>query len=190
MPEIDLGFAIAAGSLDADETFQLMKDTISKIVTEYGLATIRYGLIVFGDTADIKIQFSNLTKVENLLRYISVVPKKKSGAALDEMLKEAETMFSAAGGRPRARKVLVVITDLASGKPASQVREAAKTLEDKDIKVVAVAVGREADSKELELLTSTDNIIEEQKNVLPNDLKEAIMVKVLKGNLICCRLID
>ena len=29
-PEIDLGFAIAAGSLYADETFQLMKDTIEE----------------------------------------------------------------------------------------------------------------------------------------------------------------
>ena len=182
MPEIDLGFAIAADSLDADETFQLMKDTIAEIIREYGLGKIRYGLIVFGDTANIKIQFSDHNKVDNLLQYLTVIPKR-SGAALDEMLKEAERLFSASGGRASARKVLVAITDLASGKTSSELSQAAKLLQDKEIKIVAVAIGRQADPKELEILTSKENIIEEQKSVLPHDLKKTIMDKVFKGSL-------
>ena len=39
-PEIDLVFAIAAGSSYADETFQLMKDTIEEVITEYGIDKI------------------------------------------------------------------------------------------------------------------------------------------------------
>ena len=181
IPELDLGFAIAAGSFDADETFQLMKDTISAIIGEYGLDKIRYGLIVFGDTASIKIQFGDFSNIDNMLRYLNILPKKRSGAALDEALEEAERLFLSSGARPNAKKVLVVITDLASGKTPSQVSEAAKPLQDKGVKIVAVAIGKEADPKELEIFTPMEKIIEEEKGVQPDDLKKAIMVKVLTG---------
>ena len=181
VPELDLGFAIAASSLEADKTFQLMKDTIAEVVKAYKLDKINYGLIVFGDAASIKIQFGRFNKVNDLLRYLAVIPKQTRGAALDEMLKEAERLFAAPGSRVRARKVLVVITDLASGLSSSQLIDAAKTWQDKDIKIVAVAIGEQADTKELEVLTSTQNIIEEPITVRPNELRSRIMEKVLKG---------
>ena len=181
VPELDLGFAIAASSLEADKTFQLMKDTIAEVVKAYKLDKINYGLIVFGDAASIKIQFGRFNKVNDLLRYLAVIPKQTRGAALDEMLKEAERLFAAPGSRVHARKVLVVITDLASGLSSSQLIVAAKKWQDKDIKIVAVAIGEEADTKELEVLTSTQNIIEEPITVRPNLLKSTIMEKVLKG---------
>ena len=158
-----------------------MKDTISAIIGEYGLEKIDYGLIVFGDTASIKIQFSDFSNMNDLLRYLSFIPKRRSGASLDEALREAESLFTASAVRPHAKKVLVVITDLASGKTSSQLNEAATPLQDKGIKVVAVAIGREADPKELEIITSIDKIIKEEKSVQPDDLKKAIMVKVLTG---------
>ena len=181
VPELDLGFAIAASSLEADKTFQLMKDTIAEVVKGYKLDKINYGLIVFGDAASIKIQFGRFNKVNNLLRYLAVIPKQTRGAALDEMLKEAERLFAAPGSRVHARKVLVAITDLASGLSSSQLIDAAKKWQDKDIKIVAVAIGEQADTKELEVLTSTQNIIEEPITVRPNELKSTIMEKVLKG---------
>lgn len=158
-----------------------MKDTISAIIGEYGLDTINYGLIVFGDTASIKIQFGDFTNMNDLLRFLSFIPKKRSGASLDEALTEAESLFTSSGVRPHAKKVLVVITDLASGKTSSQVSEAAKPLQDKGIKIVAVAIGKEADPKELEIITPIDKIIKEEKSVQPDDLKKAIMAKVLTG---------
>ena len=158
-----------------------MKDAIGEIVKEYGLEKINYGLIVFGDTASIKIQFGGFDKGEDLLRYLAVVPKQSKGASLSEMLEDAEKLFSASGIRVNARKVLVVITDLASGLPSSQLTEAAKLWERKDIKIVGVAIGKQADSRELEILTPKENIINEPKTVLPKDLKNTIMDKVLKG---------
>lgn len=77
IPELELGFAIAAGSLFADETFKLMKDTISAIIREYGVGKINYGLVVFGDTATIKIRFNDFTDINNLLQFLSATPKKK-----------------------------------------------------------------------------------------------------------------
>lgn len=158
-----------------------MKDTISAIIAEYGLDKINYGLIVFGDTASIRVQLGEYSKVDDLLRVLSVIPKKRRGASLDEALKEAESLFTSSGVRPHAKKVLVVITDLASGETSSQVSEAARPLQDKDIKIVAVAIGKEADPKELEIITPLDKIIKEDKNVQPDDLKKEIMAKVLTG---------
>ena len=181
IPELELGFAIAAGSLYADETFQLMKDTISAIIRGYGLGKIKYALVVFGDTAAMKIQFSDHTDVNNLLQFLSIIPKKRSGAALNEALKEAEGLFSSADIRPHARKVLVVITDLSSGKSPSEVREAARPLTDKGIKIVAVAIGKEVDPKEFEIITSRERIIIEERSVQPGYLKKEIMLIVLRG---------
>lgn len=181
IPELELGFAIAAGSLFADETFKLMKDTISAIIREYGVGKINYGLVVFGDTATIKIRFNDFTDINNLLQFLSATPKKRSGAAVDEALIEAEKLFSPANVRPRARKVLVVITDLQSGKLPSEVREATRPLQDKGIKIVAVAIGKEVDPKEFEIFTSRENIIEEKRSAEPDDLKMKIMSMVFRG---------
>jgi len=178
---LDLGFAIAAGSRDATETFKLMKDTIAAIISEYRLDKINYGLIVFGDAATIQIQFGEYSNVNDLLRELRFVPKKRSGASLIDALREADSLFSSSDVRPLAKKVLVVITDLASGESSSQVDEAARPLQDKGVKVVAVAIGKEADPKELEIFTQVDKIIEEEETVQPTDLKKTIMEKVLTG---------
>lgn len=181
IPELDLGFAIAAGSMDATETFQLMKDTIAAIISEYQLDKINYGLIVFGDAAIIQIEFGEYSNVNNLLRVLRFTPKKRSGASLVDALREADSLFSSSDVRLLAKKVLVVITDLASGESSSQVEEAARPLQDKGVKIVAVAIGKEADPIELETFTPVDKIIEEEKTVQPTDLKKTIMEKVLTG---------
>ena len=181
IPELDLGFAIAAGSLDATETFKLMKDTIAEIISEYRLDKINYGLIVFGDAATIQIQFGDYSNVNNLLRDLRFIPKKRSGASLVDALREADSLFSSSNVRTHAKKVLVVVTDLASRESSSQVVEAARPLQDKGVKIVAVAIGKEADVKELETFTPTDKIIEEEKTVQPTDLRKTIMEKVLTG---------
>ena len=158
-----------------------MKDTIAAIISEYRLDKINYGLIVFGDAATVQIQFGDYSNVNNLLRDLGFIPKKRSGASLVDALREADSLFSSSDVRPHAKKVLVVITDLASGESSSQVGEAARPLQDKGVKIVAVAIGKEADPKELETFTPVDRIIEEEKTVQPIDLKKTIMEKVLTG---------
>lgn len=69
-PETDLWFAITAGSSYGDETFQLMKDTIAEVAAECGTEKIKYGLIVFGNTSTVKIQFINVTNVDDLINHL------------------------------------------------------------------------------------------------------------------------
>ena len=158
-----------------------MKDTIAAIITEYRLDKINYGLIVFGDAATIQIQFGEYSNVNNLLRVLRFIPKKRSGASLVDALREADSLFSSSDVRPHAKKVLVVITDLASRESSSQVSDAARPIQDKGVKIVAVAIGKEADPKELETFTRVDKIIEEEKTVQSTDLKKTIMDMVLTG---------
>ena len=104
------------------------------------------------------------------------------GPDLEKALKESLEMFEGAGARPSARKVLVMIMDKKSGVPASLIDDAANGLYDNNVKVIPVAVGKEADVKELEKSTKDkNNLIEAPKDFVPDKLGDTIMRKVLKG---------
>ena len=55
---VDLGFAIGVTDIGADETFRNMKNVVKYIVDTYGLASIRYGVIFFADSATTYVPFS------------------------------------------------------------------------------------------------------------------------------------
>jgi hypothetical protein len=76
IPKVDLAFAISATSQNADRTYRLMKDAIKFIAQEYGTSKIHYGLIVFGDSASIKISFSDVYPTsERLKAFLDNVPR-------------------------------------------------------------------------------------------------------------------
>ena len=102
------------------------------------------------------------------------------GKALTESLK----LFEGPGTRPGAKRVLVVIMDKRSGVSQSVIKDAANGLREERIKVIPVAVGKEADAKELETATKDEkNLIEAPTEFEPDNLAETIMRKVLKGIL-------
>ena len=106
----------------------------------------------------------------------------RKGPDLEKALDESDKLFQEAGARPTARKVLVVIMDKKSGVSESRVNSTASRLYEHYIDVVPVAIGEEADLKQL-ILTTKDqsNLIEAPKVFAPNKLGESIMRKVLKG---------
>ncbi len=78
---------------------------------------------------------------------------------------------------------MVVITDRKSGSSAADVKTAAKPLEESGIAVIPVAVGVEADVKELENLTpDKNNIIQPSDGTSANELAKMIMEKINTGN--------
>ena len=96
-------------------------------------------------------------------------------------------MFKQAPSRPGAKKVLVVIMDKKSANGASEVKDAAKPLEDNNIKVVPVAIGSQASLSELEKITTNKKFmaivgIDED----PERLGEEIMRKALKSKYLIC----
>ena len=98
--------------------------------------------------------------------------------ALDESLK----LFQGLGARQTARKALVVIMDKKSGVSESLINDTSNKLYENYINVIPVAIGEDADTKELKSTTKDEsNLIKAPKVFIPDKLGETIMRKVFKG---------
>lgn len=76
---------------------------------------------------------------------------------------------------------MVVIVDKKSSSTPDEIKTNAKPLEKIDVRVIPVAVGPDADPKELEKTTGNkENMLEVPKNEKPNSLGQKIMDKILK----------
>ena len=77
------------------------------------------------------------------------------------------------------------MADLKSGSSEDDVKAATKPLEEQDIKVIAIAVGKEADPLELGHTTGDKkNVIETAKDDKANEVGEKIMDKI-RGRFKC-----
>lgn len=183
VPEVDLGFALSASSVFYNETFKLMKDIINYIVDTYGTQKIHYSVLVYGDTATIEINFGQTPPSPQQLKTAVEKLRVETGVPnLAGALEKALKMFEDDDRRPLTRKVLVIMADSKSRSTEDEIIKAARPLEERDIKVIAVAVGEEADPVELETTTpDKTNVIETGKEEDPKMVGEKIMDKI-RGN--------
>lgn len=183
VPMLDLGFAISASAQDADKTFKLMKEAINSIAEHYETSKIRYALLTFGDTVRREVNFTlDLPDPDALQRALESASQPSGDPDLQRALEEAKMMFKQAPSRPGAKKVLVVIMDKKSTSDPDEVEQAAKPLEDDNIKVVPVAIGSEASLPELEKTTTNKKfMVTAGKDEDPVRLGEEIMRKALKS---------
>ena len=80
------------------------------------------------------------------------------GVNLEAALEQSSRLFAASeGGRPSAKKVLVVMVDKKSDSDLEGIKDAANVIIQDGIRIVAVAIGNEADRKELEPLTPNED---------------------------------
>lgn len=183
VPEVDLGFALSASSVFYNETFKLMKDIINYIVDAYGTRKIHYSVLVYGDTATIEINFGQTPPSPQQLKTAVEKLRVETGVPnLAGALEKALKMFEDDDRRPLTRKVLVIMADSKSRSTEDEIIKAARPLEERDVKVIAVAVGEEADPVELETTTpDKTNVIETGKEEDPKMVGEKIMDKI-RGN--------
>lgn len=183
VPEVDLGFALSASSVFYNETFKLMKDIINYIVDTYGTQKIHYSVLVYGDTATIEINFGQTPPSPQQLKTAVEKLRVETGAPnLAGALEKALKMFEDDDRRPLTRKVLVIMADSKSRSTEDEIIKAVRPLEERDVKVIAVAVGEEADPVELETTTpDKTNVIETGKEEDPKMVGEKIMDKI-RGN--------
>ena len=179
-PPIDIAFALSASGISATKTFSLMKDTVQRIVDKHGTGSLRYSIILFSDSANITIRFSEeYSSLNQLKTSIEALPLRTGGSSLTEALKAAKNAFQDSGVRKDAIHVLVVITDEGSGEREDDVEKAAKPLEESGIVVIPVGVGDQVDDKELKIITSNkDNVILVDEEEDPDNLMVLIMAKI------------
>lgn len=103
---MDLGFALSATSTFHNETFKLMKDTITYIIDTYGTQKIHYSVLVYGDTATKEINFGQTPpSPEQLKTAIEKLPVGIGTPNLAKALEEAVKIFQDENRRPLTRKV-------------------------------------------------------------------------------------
>ena len=120
--------------------------------------------------------------VEKLIKAIDELPQPSGRPELKKLLEEAKEVFANDSGRPKANKVLVVVTDAKSPTTSADIKEAAKPLEEEGVTVIAVTLGGEADSTQLEKMTpDKQNILNVSKDEDPDELGKEIMNKVQEG---------
>ena len=179
MPKLDLLFAISATSKDTDETFQLMTSAIDSLLQKYDSSNIRYGVLVYGDNVTVVVHVKNHTDAARIQEQLTTVLPSLGGTALDKALEAAAFMFTQAGDRDDAKRVLVIMTDESSGLDEDVVVGATKPLEQMAVKIIPVVVGNDVKPKEFEKVTSKDNIIRTRKDEDPENLSEKIMERVI-----------
>lgn len=175
-PEMDLAFVISTTAVDQDKNFKKMKEIIKGTVAKFGLFRVRYSLITFGATPDVKIRFDNVFDTEDELgKLIDNVKKALGDAALHKALEEARYLFALAeDARPNASRVLVVVTDKTSDSTENDVQLAAKKLKDDGVRVIAIALGDEFDPVSSE-------VIKPDKKSSPDEIVKQLVDTVLNG---------
>ena len=183
VPEIDITFAINTAATDADETFQVLRDAVKSIINMHHPDRIRYSIVIFDDSATPVVSFSKDPQdVHKLLRAVDKLLSPSGLPNLKKLLEQAKAVFEKDSGRPKAHKVLVVVTDAKSSSTTDDIKEAARPLEEEGITIIAVAVGDEANSKQLEkMMPEKETPLSVDKDEDPDDLGDKIMDKVLEG---------
>ena len=176
-----MGFAISATAANAKEHFKKMQEVIKKFIEKYGSHRMAYSVLTFGSTPTIRVRFNDSASADDLLmRYVENIPQNSGTASLDEALEGARDLFKASNGaRSNALKVLVVITDKNSDSEAQDVKVWAEILDEKDIRVIGVALGNESGG-ELDNVTGiTEDVINVTDSSSPAKIVEKVMERIL-----------
>lgn len=172
-------FAISSTSTDANEVFQLMTDTIDSLLQKYDSSRIRYGLLVYDDDTTVVVHLQNNTDADQIQELLATILPSVGGSALDKALETAAEIFTEAGDRQDADRVLVIMTDKTSGLDDDVVVGATKPLEKMAVKIIPVLVGDAVKPKEFVVVSPKGNIITTKKDKDPEDLSEEIIERVI-----------
>lgn len=188
MPEIDIVFAINTAATDANKTFEVLRDAVKSIINKHDPDRIRYSIVIYDDSATPAVSFSKDPQdIQTLLRAVDKLLQPSGLPDLKKLLEEAKKVFEKDSGRSKASKVLVVVTDAKSPSTTGDIKEAARPLEEEGITIIAVAVGGEASSNQLEKLTPDKQPpLSVDKDEDPDDMGDKIMDTVLEGRYFLC----
>ena len=178
-------FAVSTASVDSTAIFNNFKNTLKNIIEKYGTGKVRYAIIPFGTQATTAVAFTKDPPSQDLLKQqIDTMVPSVGDPDVKKALEEAKNLFGIAPERPKAKKVLVILTDKKSVNVLSALKMAAKPLEENKIKIVPVAIGNEASKKELLSLTTNEGyLVKSSSEDRPNHLAQKIMEKVIMGKL-------
>lgn len=183
IPKMDIVFAISANSIDADETFTLMKDSIRTILNDFkfGNGNVKYAVSVHGSTI-IQLGDPSFGSIKDLRASIERLTRQSRDPDLEKTLEEGLKIFQSPAARPGVKQVMVVLTDKQSTSSDEAIQRGAKLLDESNVRVIPVAIGSEADTNQLIKITPfRDDLIQAMKDKEPWILAREIIIKAFKG---------
>lgn len=179
---IDLVFALSAVSGNSFQTYNLMRNTINRFIDTYGADQIHYAIIVYGSSVFRVVNFNHTfpPSANELKTAINKQPPLPGGPVLKDALEETWRIFNETIGRPKARKVLVVITDENSSADKNALVTAVRPLEKSKILVISVAIGAVNRSELLVISPNPLDVISVGSNIDAGVLSERIMDRILR----------
>ena len=181
IPDIDLVFALSAAAVDAEDTFDKIKDTVDTIIKQYGTDKIRYALMTFGDAPSIKFDFSDGRGKGALRATVQQLSRPTGDPDVEKALKEAEKLFDNASPRPGSRRIVVIFVDKKTPNSRDGLKEAAESVIEKNVTIIPAVIGPEVDIDEIEVLPTNKEYIAICEPIMPQTWPEIIMEKSRKG---------
>ena len=157
---------------------------------KYGINKVHYSLATLKDKLEITLKFNLLVDSNSqFMAYVDSIPNLKGGADLAKALEDSPSMFTEEnGGRPTAKKILVVVIDSKSDSSENDIEDAVSLVEDTGIRVIPVGLDQ-ADKTELQTLTLVEeDVLTPSKDETPEDIAKDIMDRALNGERMICRM--
>ena len=103
---MDLIFAISATQADPPKTFTKILEVVNEITERFFSDNIKYGVIVYGEDASLKIRLRDkYTDSQKLKEAIESIAPSYGKPALNKALVLAKNLFESDAARKDARKV-------------------------------------------------------------------------------------
>ena len=144
---------------------------------------MHYSLGTFGSTLNPIVKFNR--PVDSNAQFMALVDSLRSaqgGSDLAKAIEESPAMFTEEnGGRPNAKKILVVIIDNKSDSTGDDTEDAAAVVREAGIRVIPVGLDR-ADRVELDKTTAVEeDVLTPPDSETAKDIAEDIMERALNG---------
>ena len=168
--KVDLVFLIdSSGSILPNE-YQMMKDFVSKVVQYNGLSKngIHAGVAIFSSVGNVAIKLSDFYDTKTFISAVNALPHQRSTRSIDEGLYVLynQLLTKDFGARVNLPKVVLILTHGKQEKASGNVdlRVGAKPLQQEDVLITAIGIGRFVDREELETITGNTETVYTVRN--------------------------
>lgn len=159
------------------------KDIIKDIVKKYGINKMHYSLGTLGSKLNIIVKFSQeVDSNDEFTALVDNIPTVKGEFDLAKSLEESPVLFKAEnGGRPNAKKILVVIIDNKSDSTGDEIEDTASLVKEAGVRVIPVGLDK-ADQMELDKTTTVDeDVLTPSDDRTAEEIAKDIMERALNG---------
>ena len=165
--------------------FDQEKAIAKRMVDNEKQKDILYGTIIYGSDASVKSKFNDFLDKTEVKNFIDTLSWEDDGQRLDQALVETNELFKEYG-RPKARKITVVFVTGEADATTSELKRAAKKLNDNQVKIIVVKLGTDLDDEQLEVVTPKKNIVSVNESDDHSKSAEIVDEKKMGGRILQC----